>query len=124
MEPAIIQKIIKNSEQAALFETAYSVYMYSMFVASSFLTFITLYIFLNRHSKLHPELKVIAAHTIVTSYVMTATMTFWQVIVLPPFVGGYPQGWIFKKIGSFSFLLGLYICWRYLFSNYIKLESF
>jgi hypothetical protein len=82
MDPINVQKILQNSQQAAPYETAYSIYMYTMFVLSSFLTFLSLYLFLNRQSKLHPELKAIAAHTMISSYVMTSTMTLWQVIVL------------------------------------------
>jgi hypothetical protein len=83
-----------------------------MFVFSTFLTFISLYLFLARKSKLHPELRSIFIHTTLTSYAMTSTMTLWKAIVLPPCICGYPLGSIFKKIGPYSFLIGMWICWR------------
>lgn len=112
MDPADVQKLLKHNEQAAPYANAYSVYMYIMFVLSTLLTVISLYLFLNRKSKLHSELRAIIIHTSLSSYALTATMTLWQVIVLPPYVGGYPVGIIFKTIGPYSFLLGLWICWR------------
>jgi uncharacterized membrane protein YcgQ (UPF0703/DUF1980 family) len=87
MDPADVQKLLKHSEQIAPFEGVYSIYMYFMFVLSSLLTYISLYLFLNRQTNLYPELREITAHTMIASYAMTSTMTLWQVIVLPPYVG-------------------------------------
>jgi hypothetical protein len=112
MDPTDIQRLLQYNQQIAPLEHSYSYYMYFMFVFSSCLTFICLYLFFGILPKLHPELKPIITHTILTSYVMTSTMTLWQFIVLPPYIGGYPVGLIFKTIGPYSFLIGLWICFR------------
>lgn len=133
MEPADVQKLLTHAKEMAPSENAYSMYMYIMFFLNTLLTIISLYLFLNRRSKLHSELRSIVTHTTLSSFAMTATMTLWQVVVLPPYVGGklifiwvfinifilgYPLGWIFKKIGPYSFLFGLWICWRLVVSFY------
>lgn len=93
MDTDAIDEIARSAQKLAPVEPYYSAYFYIMWVFSTTITIITLYISMfKRQLKIQAEFRPLVIHTKVASaFVLTAAM-LWQPVTVPAYFGGYSLG--------------------------------
>ncbi|KAI6189364.1 hypothetical protein M3Y97_00000100 [Aphelenchoides bicaudatus] len=112
MDQREIVQLLEYQRLIESYEFAYSTYLYTVLLLSTILTTAVLYLFFYRESRLNKELYCIYLHAILSCYGVIVATCLWQLVILPPSIGGYACDMSpFAFLGTDGFFFALWIIW-------------
>jgi hypothetical protein len=115
MDNDAIDEIVQSAQKLAPVEPYYSIYFYVMWIFSTSVTIVTIYIVMfKRQVKMQAEFRPLVFHTKVASALVLTGATLWQPVTVPAYFGGYALGPL-ARFGQNGYLIGQWFTCKFLF---------